>query len=297
MFLKFFSRCYILLVPKTLRVQAHISLMRLTGADHLVAGITRERDVLVAGITRERDAFSSDANSLRQLNLGLQSFIESRDNRLHTYVKTSLVMLSESLPPKQQFSGVDSDCKLGDFFDEFESDKNQRHSYAQFYEEILSGLDSPRILEIGLGSLGPYPYAGLSPGGSMRAWRKRYPSAIIVGADIDPIAVNEVEEISFEVDQTNPGSLDRLSINLSKLGPFDLIIDDGFHDPHANLLTLTKLVSHLSDSGRYVIEDVHSSLIDFWRIAIHVLQLNGSVIDMSELRPLTDDNILVVFKK
>jgi hypothetical protein len=293
LFLKFFSRCYILLVPKTLRVQAHISLMRLTGADMQITGA----ESLITQITRERDALSNDVNNLRLSNQGLHEFIGSRENRLHEYVKTSLSIISELLPPTQSFSEISSASELGNFFDEFESDKNQRHSYAQFYEEILNGLDSPRILEIGLGSLGPYPYAGLKPGGSMRAWRKRYPSAILVGADIDPIAVNEVEENAFEVDQTNSGSLDQLSINLSELGPFDLIVDDGFHDPHANLLTLTKLVSHLSDSGHYVIEDVHSSLIDFWRIAIYVLKLNGSVIDMSELRPLTDDNILVVFKK
>ena len=293
MFLRFLSSCYNLLVPKTLRVKTHENLLNITGAGNVIRGLSLERESLVS----ERESLVKDADNLRQMIRSLQEFIGSRENRLHEYVKTSLSIISESLPPANSISEVNGESKLGDFFDEFESDKNQRHSYAQFYEEILNEIDSPRILEIGLGSLGPYPYAGLSPGGSMRAWRNRYPSAIIVGADIDPIAVSEVDEIAYQVDQTDSGSLDRFSNELEHFGEFDLIVDDGFHDPHANLLTLTKLVSHLSDSGSYVIEDVHSSLIDFWRIAIHVLKINGKVIDMSELRPLTDDNILIVVKK
>lgn len=118
-----------------------------------------------------------------------------------------------------------------------------------------------------------------------------------MGADIDPESVQEVSDIAFLVDQTDSTSLDALSENLKEYGLFDLIVDDGFHDPHANIQTLIKMLPHLDSDGTYVVEDVHCSLINFWRVIIATLGLNGEVLDMSSLRPQTDDNILVLIKR
>jgi hypothetical protein len=145
--------------------------------------------------------------------------------------------------------------------------------------------------------LNPYPYAGLKPGCSLDAWRKRYPTAFIVGADIDPESVQEVSEIAYVVDQTDSTSLDALSKNLEEHGLFDLIVDDGFHDPHANIQTLIQILPHLDRDGTYIIEDIHCSLINFWRVIIATLGLNGEVLDMSSLRPQTDDNVLIAIKR
>ena len=47
----------------------------------------------------------------------------------------------------------------------------------------------------------------------------------------------------------------------------------------------------------YVVEDVHETLIDFWKvIAIH-LPGKMQVLDMRDLRPGVDDNILLLFTK
>ena len=57
-----------------------------------------------------------------------------------------------------------------------------------------------------------------------------------------------------------------------------------------------KILPHLAQDGTYIVEDVHSSLIDLWRLVIAAMGLNGEVLDMSPLRPDTDDNVLVVIK-
>jgi len=38
-------------------------------------------------------------------------------------------------------------------------------------------------------------------------------------------------------------------------------------------------------------------LIDFWAVVIAVLELDGEILDMSPLRPQTDDNVLIVIKR
>ncbi|MSV54403.1 MAG: hypothetical protein F2900_02260 [Actinobacteria bacterium] len=226
----------------------------------------------------------------------LKNVIHERENRLHDYVKQALATAASEASPVTYYTRNSNDSKLGQSFDTYGSDKNQRHSYAQFYEDQLDGIESPRILEIGIGSLGQFPYAGLKPGGSLQAWRERYPTSVIVGGDIDEEAFASVSEIAFQLDQTDTDSLDVFSTQIASYGPFDLIVDDGFHDPHANILTVLSMLPLLAPNGSYVIEDVHSSLIDFWRVVLDVRKIHGTVIDMSALRPDTDDNVLVLIK-
>jgi hypothetical protein len=225
------------------------------------------------------------------------ALLNSRENRIHDFVQSALAIVTKNFDDVTLVSNETTNCELGKHFDLLGSDKNSRHSYAEIYENLLSHKAAPRILEIGIGSLNPFPYAGLRPGCSLDAWRKRYPASFIVGADIDPESVQEVSEIAFLVDQTDSTSLDALSGTLKEYGLFDLIVDDGFHDPHANVLTLIKMLPHLDSDGTYVVEDIHCSLINFWRVIIAALGLNAEVLDMSSLRPQTDDNILVLIKR
>lgn len=120
----------------------------------------------------------------------------------------------------------------------------------------------------------------------------------MVGADIDPDSVKAISEIGFVVDQTKTDSLAQLKDNVAKIvSNFDLIIDDGFHDPHANIRTLLNLFEILSDNGYYIIEDVHYSLIGFWLISSKLLPGRMKIFDLRELRPGVDDNIIIIFQK
>jgi hypothetical protein len=268
---KMFAGLYKSLLPNSFRAKIHNFVIDNSGAKAIIHDL------------------NTQINQLAQV-------INQRENRIHPFVQESLLVATSDMTPEINSVKVANDSELGRYFDKHGSDKNQRHSYSEFYEGLLKGIESPRILEIGLGSLGAYPYAGLRPGGSIKAWRDRYPNSVIVGADIDPDAVAAINEIGFQVDQTDRKSLDNLSESISEYGPFDLIVDDGFHEPHANLLTAIKILPHLSENGSYVIEDVHSSLINLWRLMIAALNIKGLVVDLSECRPGTDDNVLILIR-
>ena len=287
--MKVFSQFYKQVVPGRIRRFISSLVGDLSGSDARIQHLENQlaqRDVEISNLR-------SDLATNTEQTFAMLS---SRDNRIHEFVKSALALAATELKEVKLVTTESKSCALGNIFDHCGSDKNSRHSYADVYEDLLADKEVPRILEIGLGSLNDFPYAGLRPGCSLQAWRTRYPEAFIVGADIDPESVQAVSEIAFLVDQTDPSSLDELSRKLSEYGLFDLIVDDGFHDPHANIQTMIKMLPHLSKDGAYVIEDVHSSLINFWRLVIAAMDLPGEIFDLSQLRPLVDDNVLIVLK-
>ena len=236
-------------------------------------------------------------NQLADTQNQLADSFNQRDKRLHPFVREALGLVSSD----QYLLETDLELETNNsIFTEFGSDKDTRHSYGAIYLEILQKFTQPRILEIGVGSINNFPYAGLAPGGGLRALRKKFPVAKIIGLDIDPDSVRAIKEqgfVGFEVDQTSDKSLSDTKEKLKEHGPFDLIIDDGFHDPHANIRTLKNYYELLSENGTYVVEDIHESLIDLWKaIAVH-LPGKVQILDMRDNRPETDDNILILITK
>lgn len=130
------------------------------------------------------------------------------------------------------------------------------HSYTPVYHEILNPLrDTVRsFLEIGIGNIPLMKaFAGdsYSPGASLRMWRDYFPSAYIYGCDIDSSVLFEEERIStFVVDQSDIASLKTVK------GEYDIILDDGSHDPRHQQISLIALWPLLVEGGLYIIEDV-----------------------------------------
>lgn len=235
--------------------------------------------------------------TLERVKAEVEHAKNSRETRIHPYVAEALMIASKSAATYMTLSRPTNNFSLEGKFTKYGSDKETRHSYAATYSEILKNLDTPHILEIGLGSLNGFPYGGLPPGGSIKAWRDAYPSAVIVGADIDKEAVGSISEIGMVVDQTSDDSLDAFVQEVGEYAPFDLIVDDGFHDPHANFRTLIKVFPLISESGAYVIEDVHQSMVDLWRLLSRSIDAEMEIRDLSAERPEADDNILLIFSK
>jgi hypothetical protein len=219
-----------------------------------------------------------------------------RHNRIHPFVEEALSLVPTEVEVLTDLVEVASH-KLSGKFRKYASDKEDRHSYGWVYADLIGSKTSPKILEIGLGSLNGFPYGGLAPGGSIKAWRDAYPDATIVGADIDKEAVEAIDEIGIVVDQTSTDSLLSLKSRINKFEGFDLIVDDGFHDPHANIRTYLALHESLSNGGFFVIEDVHFTLLNFWRVVGSCLPGKLKIYDLRNQRPNCEDNILVVFCK
>jgi SAM-dependent methyltransferase len=227
--------------------------------------------------------------------LAIKDFLGKRENQIHPEINETLRLIKTNVKV-HVYTGKNQETDLGLLFTKHGSDKDTVHSYSWVYEQLLGVKDTPKILEIGIGSHNGFAYGGLPPGGSLKAWREAYPNAYLVGSDIDSQAISELDEIGFVVDQLNQDSLENLSSELEKLEKFDLIVDDGFHEPHANLRTYLTLYRFLKSDGFYVIEDVHESSIEFWRVIGEIIPGQLEIFDLRGQRPEIDCNILLVFR-
>lgn len=144
--------------------------------------------------------------------------------------------------------GAQESVSLSELGNLYGSDKPVQ--YTPFYDLLLASMRErvKAVFEI-----------GIFKGGSLRMWRDYFPNAQIYGMDI-------VEERCFQEEriktfQGNQASLAAFAPIL-KHGPFDLIIDDGSHDPHHQVSNAEFLVPHLAPEGLYIIEDINPPVCD-----------------------------------
>ncbi len=105
-----------------------------------------------------------------------------------------------------------------------------------------------RVLEIGV-------YRG---GGLDMLSHYLGPEAQLVGIDIDEAAARAVGgRHPVELgDQADPEFLRRV---VAQHGPFDVVIDDGGHGMHQQIVSVETLFPLLNDNGVYIVEDCHTS--------------------------------------
>lgn len=100
---------------------------------------------------------------------------------------------------------------------------------------------------------------GVFHGGSLQMW-KHYlgPQARIIGVDILPRAL-QLAEAGIEIvigDQADPRFLADLA---ARVGPIDVLIDDGGHTMTQQIRTVQGLFDAVKADGIVVVEDVHTS--------------------------------------
>jgi hypothetical protein len=179
-------------------------------------------------------------------------------------------------------SRSDDTRELARLFNLHGSDKAGKHNYYLIYAALLNARrnDPISILEIGLGTnnLNVRSNMGVNgrPGASLRAFRDWAPKAAVYGADIDRRVLFEEDRIrTFYVDQTE--DFNELADALGE-ERFDLIIDDGLHEPHANLNTLEFALGRMKDDGIVVVEDIEAQYIGTWRILSSIISARYEVL-------------------
>lgn len=129
------------------------------------------------------------------------------------------------------------------------ANRSSNISYCEIYEKHFSKnrLNVERLLEI-----------GTLTGASARMWKEYFPNAEINVVDINPYTKSyEEDRIKIHIgDQNDELFLMDLS---QKLGPLDIIIDDGSHITEHQIKTFKFLYPNLKDNGFYVIEDLLNS--------------------------------------
>lgn len=118
--------------------------------------------------------------------------------------------------------------------------------YTPFYDLVLNSRRHRvgSVLEI-----------GIHKGASLRMWRTYFPFAMVYGIDILPETMFEEDRIkTFTLNQANVRELISLA---EKIGPFDVIVDDGSHHIDHQVGTMKTLMPYLRQHGVYIIEDVN----------------------------------------
>lgn len=126
------------------------------------------------------------------------------------------------------------------------TDKYVPHGYTPIYDRLLSGRAAAvqKVLEVGIGK-----------GKSLRMWEEFFPHARIIGIDIKPeLLINAGRIESLLGDQSDKQQTRQIASELG--GNFDLIVDDGSHDPLLQVSALETLLPFLADGGLYAIEDI-----------------------------------------
>ncbi len=103
---------------------------------------------------------------------------------------------------------------------------------------------------------------GVFRGGSLRMWKQYFhPDSTIVGIDVDQSCqAHEIADRNVFVrigSQADPAFLDKVN---TEFGPFDIILDDGSHKTHHQIISFGALFRYaLKDDGCYMVEDVHTN--------------------------------------
>lgn len=119
--------------------------------------------------------------------------------------------------------------------------------YFDIYERHFSAFrgTAPRILEI-----------GVSHGGSLDLWRKYFGRGThIVGVDIEP-RCTQLSRRHVDIRIGDQGDVAFLRRIVEEDGPFDIIVEDGSHFPHHQILAFEELWPSLEPGGVMLIEDL-----------------------------------------
>lgn len=126
-----------------------------------------------------------------------------------------------------------------------------KHStYFQAYDELLAEYRGKEITFVEIGVLG---------GGSLFMWRNFFgPKARIIGVDLNP-AAKKWESEGFEIFIGNQSDPDFWRDFVAKVGPVDVVLDDGGHTYEQQIVTVEALLENVNDGGKLIIEDTHTS--------------------------------------
>ncbi len=126
----------------------------------------------------------------------------------------------------------------------------KQDSYFPVYDKVLSPYKgtSPTLVEVGILS-----------GGSLFMWREFLgEGARIIGVELNPEAV-KWRDHGFEIFIGDQSSDAFWTDFFAKVGPVDILIDDGGHTNFQQLKTLHRALENTRDGGCVLIEDTHAS--------------------------------------
>ena len=176
------------------------------------------------------------------------------------------------------------------------------HTYATYYHSIfnLSRESIKYVFECGLGTNNPNLKSNMTengiPGASLRVWRDYFFNAQIYGGDIDKEILFEEERIkTFYLDQLNSNSIKSMWENI-EVEEFDIIIDDGLHEPEANYNFFINSFHKLKKNGVFIIEDISNIYLEHLQNKLKKYDID-IVVGFTQYKKVYGDNNLIIIRK
>lgn len=96
---------------------------------------------------------------------------------------------------------------------------------------------------------------GVAYGSGIFSFIEFFETSKIIGIDIDPSTfINHSRVECYQADQLNRKNLRYTADKISKF--YDIIIDDGWHHPEAQINTIIEFIPYLKPNGLMIIEDI-----------------------------------------
>ena len=162
---------------------------------------------------------------------------------------TAHILPADNNPPSDTVNGG---LKIYSDFLSAERYCAKHDTYFSAYEHLLKQYVGQPITFVEI---------GVYNGGSLGMWRSYFgPQARIIGIDLNPGA-KTLEQDGFEIiigDQADPLFWQKL---FSEIGEVDVILDDGGHMNHQQIVTCIEGIPNIRDGGQLIIEDTHTSYL------------------------------------
>lgn len=182
------------------------------------------------------------------------------------------------------------------------------HNYTLLYNKLFEKKrnNNLRLFELGLGTDNPNISSNMCwhtkcvPGASLIGWSKYFKNGSIFGADIDRNILFQTNTIkTYYCDQTNPNDIKKLWNEKELDEQFDIIIEDGLHEYHANVCFFENSIHKLKQDGIYIIEDIMGNTLEQWNIKLNEWRkkynyLKFELVILSSRVNKIDNNLLVV---
>ena len=182
------------------------------------------------------------------------------------------------------------------------------HNYSILYYNLFKKLKNKniRLFELGLGTnnvnLPSNMGASGRPGASHYGWAEFFPNADIFGADIDKDILFKTDRIkTFYCDQTNSNIIKNMWKEKELQENFDIIIEDGLHEFHANVTFFENSIHKLKKNGYYIMEDLINPHYNFpkqikkWQEKYPDLLFE--LVYLPKEKNQGDNNVLIIYKK
>lgn len=150
--------------------------------------------------------------------------------------------------------------ELEEIFKTVEHFSDKWQPYFEVYTRHLSRFRDKEITLIEIGVQG---------GGSLDMWSTFFPNAKIIGIDIDPECQKlKYKSPNIELMHGNQADPEFWKVFFERYSKVDVIVDDGGHEMHQQVISLENCFPNLKVGGVYITEDCHTSYMPDYKAEI-----------------------------